>query len=482
VADYSIPAIRPRRARRRFAATIAGAGLLLATLLVPAGAALAAGGNLDHFTVAIGGTPTAGVNLALTLTAKDGSDRTVRNYDGAKCLTFSGPPDSPNGTPPSYPAQGACAAGLKSVAFANGIASPAVKAFRAGSNSLTATDPAIPFSGSSATFTVKAGPASTLTLTAAPIDTKVGTPIYSACVPDPTNVKPCASTTQTPASSAVAVSQVDAWGNISSDKVTIGSVQVSPDASGIASFGDALTISQVGPATVRASTSATTFVDATPIQIVYDLKACDAGSCKNSVDNGQKNVQRAVNTITTGGDFYTGTTNVILTTSFFDTTPFQGECGVSTFIGMGTEAKLEGTGVGSTAPTTTMLLLIPKKSLLAFGVSARSAASFQVCLGADRLDGGTDPWIAKNAAGVLVPAVLDGTTYWGNAADCSAFTAGSSNPCAALNTKNVGDVQAYFTSIGDTATAASIPSLMGNSDLAVIVRQSYPWDQKGMMN
>jgi hypothetical protein len=68
------------------------------------------------------------------------------------------------------------------------------------------------------------------------------------------------------------------------------------------------------------------------------------------------------------------------------------------------------------------------------------------------------------------------------AADCSRFASDSTNPCAALKTKNVGEVQAYFTSIGDTATAASIPSLMANSDLAVIVRQIYPWDQKGMMN
>jgi hypothetical protein len=129
-----------------------------------------------------------------------------------------------------------------------------------------------------------------------------------------------------------------------------------------------------------------------------------------------------------------------------------------------------------------MLILIPKKSLIAFGVSSRSADSFQVCLGADRLDTGSDPWIAKNAAGTLVSAVLDGHTFWGTAADCSAFSAGSTNPCAAVKTKNVGEVQAYFTSQGDTATAASIPSLMANSDLAVIVREGFPWDLKGSLN
>jgi hypothetical protein len=124
-----------------------------------------------------------------------------------------------------------------------------------------------------------------------------------------------------------------------------------------------------------------------------------------------------------------------------------------------------------------MLLLIPKKSLIAFGVASRSADSFQVCLGADRLDGGTAPWTAKNG-----PAVLDGTTFWGTAADCSALPAGSTDPCAALKTKNVGQVQAYFTSIGDSDTAASIPNLMSSSDLAVIVREGFPWDLKGSLN
>jgi hypothetical protein len=447
---------------------------------------MAAGGNLDHFTVAIGGTPTAGANLAVTLTAKDSFDRVVRNYVGTHCLVFSGPGNSPNPvTAPSYPAPGTtCLTGQSAVSFTNGAASPApIKVFLAGANVLNVTDPAIPFSGSSASFTVKAGSAATLTFAAKPIDTKTGEPIYSVCVPDLIGTKPCAPTTQAQASVPVSVSQLDAWGNVSADQVTILGVHVTP-VNGVASFGDSLKITPIGSATLHASTSGAS-VDSQSFQIVYDLKACNDQKCTNVASNGAKNVQKAVNTLTTTGDFFDGTnTNVVLTTSFFDPTPFQSNCGVSSFVGQGTEAKLEGTGIASTAPTTTMLLLIPKKSLIAFGVASRSADSFQVCLGADRLDGGTAPFIAKDANGALIPAVQDPVTgtFWGSAADCTAFTPDSTNPCAALKTKNVGQVQAYFTSIGDSDTAASIPNLMSSSDLAVIVREGFPWDLKGSLN
>jgi hypothetical protein len=39
-------------------------------------------------------------------------------------------------------------------------------------------------------------------------------------------------------------------------------------------------------------------------------------------------------------------------------------------------------------------------------------------------------------------------------------------------------VVAYYNSIGVTATAASIPSLMSNSDLAIIIHKGFPWDGK----
>ncbi len=481
-----------RAPSRRGAAAIATA-LLAATWLLqaalPAGV-LAAGGNLDHLTVAVVGTPNADGPISLSLTAKDANDRTVRNYDGFRCLVFTGASNSPNGTGPTYPAQGSCAGTNQSrVSFSNGVATPQVFLRLAASTQLTVTDPAIPFGGTSAAFVVRPGTTSSLSFTGGPIDTKVGTPIYHTCVPDPAGVKPCAATTQTPASSPVRVLARDAWGNFAATTVTIGIApaatglgSAATNASGVASFGDTLTINTTGAAILRARADGTT-TDSAPIQVVFDLKACDAGGCRNSVDNGLKNVQRAVNTLSTSGDFFVaGSTNVLLTTSFFEPSTVGPQCGLTSFIGQGTEARVEGDGIGATQPTTTMLLIVPKRSLQAFGVASRNADSFDVCLGAIRLDGGSTPWTAKNAAGNLVPSVADGSTFWGTVADCTAFAAGSANPCAAVKTKNVSEVQSYFTSIGDTGTAASIPSLMSNSDLAIVVRKGYPFDGKAMLH
>ncbi len=454
------------------------------------GQVLAAGGNLDHFDVSVSGTSTAGAALSLTLTAKDAFNRTVRNYTGTKCLTFGGLATSPNATAPSYPAAVTCLSGTRDVSFANGAASPSVTAYSAGSNTLNVSDPSIPFSGSSGAFTVRPGPVASLTFSAQPIDTKTGTPIYHTCVPDPNGTNPCATPTQSPASSPVTVNALDAYGNIPTGTVAInltgtntqlGSASLDPN--GVASFGDTLVLTTLGPAGLTASVGTAT-ADSTGFQIVYDLKACDAQSCKNSASNGLKNLQRAVNTITTSpsGDFFNGSNNVLLTTQFLASSTFDGKCSSTPIIGQGTEAKVEGAGITTTQPTTTMLLILPKRTLQALGVSSRSAASFNVCLGATRLDGvASSPWTAEDATGAFAPAtqdVADPNLYWGLAADCTRFTAGSTDPCAAVKTKNVSEVQAYFTSIGDTATAASIPLIMANSDLAIVVRTVYPWDGK----
>ncbi|HUQ79039.1 MAG TPA: hypothetical protein VM427_09260 [Patescibacteria group bacterium] len=461
---------------------------MLATglLIQFAGGALGAGGNLDHFNVVVSGTSTAGTALSLTVTAIDSLNRTVRNYTNAHCLTFSGPANSPNGTVPSYPDVGACPTGQSQVAFANGVGRPSVTLHNAAATTLTVEDLSIPFSGSSASFTVVAASAASLTFTAQPINTKVGTPIYNTCVPPtPALANPCALTTGTPASSPVNVLAVDKYGNFATDTVTIkrGSTTLGsdvPDGNGVASFGDSVVTGDLGAATLRASTSATVFTDSRVIQIVPDLDACDGNSCKNVVDNGARNVQRAVNTIATGNDFFTaGSTNVLLATTFLDASAFSGQCGGPAIIGQGTEATVAGTGITATEPTTTMLLIIPKKSLLAFGVSSRAADSFNVCVGAIRLDDGSGGWFAKQADGTLALTTSTGGTHWGTAADCSQLPAGSTgDPCAALKTKNVGEVKAYFTRIGDDATAASIPSLMANSDLAIVIRKVYPWDGK----
>jgi hypothetical protein len=340
--------------RRAVIATVIAAGLMAQASVVPV--ALAANGNLDHFDVAVSGASTAGTALNLTVTAKDSQARTIRAYSGAQCLVFGGLPASPTPTSKGadYPGPGAaCVAPQSAVTFTNGSASApslAVTAYKAGSNTLNVTDATGLVTGS-ATFSVNAATASSLTYTGAPIDTKVGTHIYSVCAPDPQNVDPCATTAETPASSPVTLQEFDPYSNPGTNAVTIkvGSTTLgsaSPNSTGIASFGETLSIGTTGPATLHA-TAGTASADAT-IQIVFELKACTGQSCKNAVDNGAKNIQRAVNTITTStGDFFAGGANVRLATSFFNT---AGECGVSTFVGQGTEAKVEGS-LGSTTPS-----------------------------------------------------------------------------------------------------------------------------------
>jgi len=460
--------------RRALTAAVIAAGLMAQASAVPV--ALAANGNLDHFDVAVSGTSTAGTALNLTVTAKDAMNRTIRAVSGAQCLVLTGLGTSPapSNTAPSYPAQGACTiAGQRSVTFTNGVATPAVTAFRAGSNTLNVTDTTGTALGA-ATFSVNAATASSVTYTGAPIDTEVGTPIYSVCAPPPaTSANSCATTSQSPASSPVRVQELDPYSNPATNTVTInlGTTTLgtaSPNSAGVASFGESLSISTTGFKTLVA-TAGTGSVSA-QIQIVYDLRACDGQSCKNSVDNGQRNVQRALNTITTsGGDFFVdGGANVRLATSFFNT---NGECGASTFVGQGTEAQVEG-NLGGTTPTTNMVLIIPKRSLQAFGVASRNADSFNVCVGVTSFVTGTPAWTGTGTVTQI------GNVFWGTVADCSAFPSGSSNPCAAVKTKNVGDVVAYFNSINDPATAASIPSLMENSDLAIVIHKGYPWDGK----
>jgi Bacterial Ig-like domain (group 3) len=99
----------------------------------------------DTFTLNNPGTQTAGTAFNVTITAKlPGGSTTDTAYNGTKCLTFSGPGNSPNNTAPTYPAQGACAAGESSASFASGVAIVSVSLFKAqASTTLTATQGAI---------------------------------------------------------------------------------------------------------------------------------------------------------------------------------------------------------------------------------------------------------------------------------------------------------------------------------------------------
>jgi hypothetical protein len=161
--------------------------------------------------------------------------------------------------------------------------------------------------------------------------------------------------------------------------------------------------------------------------------------------------QKAFNQITTGSNFFVdGTTNVLLRTQFlqtYDFAPGVDTCGATTgLVGQGTEALSQGSGLAAAMPATSMLIVISKAALQANGLTQRSAASFNICVGATWIDPdhAVVPWAAKNAAGQPVDAQLASGAYWGLARNCSEIAANAIDPCIAVATKSTKDVQAYF--------------------------------------
>jgi len=155
-----------------------------------------AAGNPAQFGLTLPQTISAGAQFVATIAAEDQYGNTAPAYNGAACLTFSGPDTAPDGADsPQYPGDGGtCAGGQSSIAFTNGTASAAITLFDAETTMLTVGDGAI--AGTSAGITVAPSTTVTLTLTV-PSTATLGTPV--------------------PAS----LSAVDAYGNASVDTVTV---------------------------------------------------------------------------------------------------------------------------------------------------------------------------------------------------------------------------------------------------------------------
>jgi alpha-tubulin suppressor-like RCC1 family protein len=115
--------------------------------------------SIAAFTVPTPGSQTAGVQFSVTVSAFDAYGNAATGYAGTKCLAFSGPGSSPNGTPPSYPAQGSCAAGQSAVAFVSGTSTVAMTLYNPASTVLTVADVASGATGSTGAFSVVAGAA-----------------------------------------------------------------------------------------------------------------------------------------------------------------------------------------------------------------------------------------------------------------------------------------------------------------------------------
>jgi hypothetical protein len=101
----------------------------------------------------------ASVAFNVTLTATDEYGNLTTAYTGAKTLAWSGPANAPSGQAPEYPAS------ATAVTFTEGVGTAAsIKLYDAVSTTLKAKEGAI--EGTSGSFTVKAGPATSFSLPA----------------------------------------------------------------------------------------------------------------------------------------------------------------------------------------------------------------------------------------------------------------------------------------------------------------------------
>jgi hypothetical protein len=101
----------------------------------------------------------AGVAFNVTLTATDEYGNTTTSYTGSKTLAWSGPANAPSGQAPEYPAS------ATAVTFTEGVGTASqVKLYDAVSTTLKAKEGAI--EGTSGSFTVKAGPATSFSVPA----------------------------------------------------------------------------------------------------------------------------------------------------------------------------------------------------------------------------------------------------------------------------------------------------------------------------
>ncbi|MHB8059956.1 MAG: RCC1 domain-containing protein, partial [Gaiellaceae bacterium] len=127
---------------------------------------------INTYTVATPGTQTAGTTFNVSITL---SDIYGNGNFGSRCLTFSGPVNGPDGTPPSYPAQGSCAAGQSEVNFTGAPMLVPITLYRAGATTLTVTDVTSGLVRTTGSFTVNPAAIDHFAMTAATTTPVVGT-------------------------------------------------------------------------------------------------------------------------------------------------------------------------------------------------------------------------------------------------------------------------------------------------------------------
>jgi hypothetical protein len=354
-------------------------------------------------------------------------------------------------------------------------------------------------------------PAASLTFSAGPIDTQVSTPIYSKCIPAGSGTNPCAATTANPGSLPVTVTARDAYNNLAGPgapgddgdltHVAVISVDVHnltggallatvSTAGGVASFDDPshqLVIGSVGDTRLKAIATSgyaggtAPNVTSDAFLVASQLKACQGTVCTNQTGN---STTKTYGQIVGQVNFYGQDTNVLFTTALTSAADTSSRCGSNSTIGSSVEQRVSGYGVQIPVPAETQVIVIPISTLQAAGIASRNAAAFSVCLGAVNLNSRFDestPWKAQGPNGTLIDAVgrsdSPGTPgalfrYWGVPAACGTPGLSPTDPCIALKTKNANELKGVL-------GLSSVSSFFSNSDIAIVIREPFPWDGKG---
>jgi len=449
--------------------------------------------TISALTIGTIGAQVAGVPFTVTVTAYGSNGSVKTSFTGP--VTLSGLASS-IGCSGCLPVIAPAAPTYGSFTWNNGVGTAQVTAKRAGAATLTATAGSV---SDGEPFSVSAGSLGDVTFEngsfdGQPIDAEPGYPINSVCLPS-AGADPCG-----PGSTPTKVQAVDAYGNLKSN-VTIditstpsgvaGTLSGVTDANGEASFANLVfgtvgSTAVIGSKTLTAS-SATATATSASFSVVNDLSACDGTSCKNNTSNGKAanaGLQRAWGRITTDGDFFVlGSTNVRLTTAFAPSGATSGECGSNVTIGDSTDLKIAGLGTGDTAPSTTMVLVLPSDSLKFYGITSRGTPSFNVCLGALNVDPDSNAttWQQKNLGkkGGLTNSTSTENDpegrAWGVPADCGTTGLSTSDPCIGLRTKSANQAQTY---LGLSSTEFAELGISEN-DLVIVIEKRAPWDGKG---
>lgn len=419
-------------------------------------------GALASFTLSNVADVAAGATIpTITARAFDAFGNAKTDYSGGTLSTTMH--DAPNGCSGCTASAGSLGVWASGVASINGAVGYKAETAR----TITIQDGAI--SRASNSFAVTGGPLTQLTFTGQPLDAKVGTSITSSYVP----------------TAPVKVFGSDDYGNIvsganvaMSSSVSLGAnTTASTGADGVASF-SSLSIAQTGTYVLTATSGAAT-KDSLAFNVVNELGICDGTTCTNSASSGGAQNQLSYTSINTNGDF---DNHVILTTQFVPQR-LTGTCaGADSAFGQTTITRVQGTGVTATQPDFKVAIIYPKETLQALGLTSRNADSFNICLGAARLDGGTSGWLAKPTSDATAPSSTPNTAdgngdYWGWVPDCTSALLAAHNPCVTLKTKNASALQAELGLSNAQFRALGFKS----SDLAVVFSKPYPFDGKVTM-